>query len=189
MPTSMTDNPETQLEVWKELAPHQQEAATSYTEAMADLFGVSTDQFSIVHAIGERRPGKGGFYVLLDGEKGIDTGDPAAQMDALRPWDAIRHPARDEEFTIKVDNVHIDTRNAMTIPTYRALASPLREHPLGMPDDFDAFLPLTRTWLTGEDSSLAAHTENNGQPQASYWPAMPGSSSGFLFRPGAQLPQ
>jgi hypothetical protein len=100
------------------LTAEQQEKAAKLTAAMAEKFGVSHEDFSVLRTIAE--DGDDVLTVAYTAGNGIDLGDPKKDHDAKRSWNAIFDKNAGNNFTITVGRKEYDTRTGMTEAAYGA---------------------------------------------------------------------
>jgi len=144
--------PETSL--FDQLTAEQQEKATKVIGVMAEQFGVSAEDFSVLRVSGEN--GDEQLVVAHTAGNGIDLGDPKKDYDPTRSWNSIFDKKNAKNFMIKIDGQTLDTRSGMTEATYRAFIAVAEARGEMLPDS----RPLskqngevwTATWLTGEDA-------------------------------------
>jgi len=142
--------------VFDQLSAEQQEKATKLTTAMAEKFGVSKEDFSVLRTTAE--DGSDRFTLAYTAGNGLDMANSKEDYDPRRSWNGLFDKKADKNFMIEVDGQKIDSRTGMTEAAYDAfIADAKARGDKSLPDS----QPLanengelwTATWLTGEKAA------------------------------------
>ncbi len=130
------------VEVESVLTPEQQEKAAQLTVAMAEKFGVSSEDFSVLNVETEAGAGEVKHMLAYTAGNGIHKGS----------WNRILDKKNRDEFIIEIDGVVYDTRTGMTGDTYVAMYDASKLSGFMLPDRTYGSQPQTSTLLTGEQA-------------------------------------
>lgn len=138
-----------------QLSAEQREKAAKLNIAMAEKFGVSAEDFSVLKTTAE--DGSGRFTVAYTVGNGLDMGNSKKDYDAKRSCNGLFDKKADKDFMIEVDGQKIDTRTGMTEAAYAAFIADAKASNVDpLPDSQELAnkngKPWTATWLTGEEA-------------------------------------
>lgn len=161
--TAATQAHETSDDDIEDLLPEQQKLADQLTSAMAEKFGVSSPDFSVLCTRNDN--GSERLTVAYTAGVGISAADLGGDPYSMSSWNGIMKAPKDL-FTVEIDGQAFDTRTGMSRDVYNVFISIARANRGPLPDS-KALNDMhgtdrTVTWLTGQPKNKIPFGEAPG---------------------------
>ncbi len=184
--TDSSNKPETnQSDIISLLSPEQAEKAKKLTAVMAEKFGVSEANFSLLAT--ETEAGEKQFTLAYSAGNGIHKGS----------WNTIMNKKSTKDFTVELDGQTLDTRTGMTKTVYNSMVEQAKLSNQILPDSPKLEKENNQPWIstttlfTGEQTrgryTVQAARVNDDGSVYDYWISHDADYKGVRFRPAVVI--